>query len=259
MESSLAADRTHTVLRVATCHLDEGENKRSRCIALIRSVTSNPDSHLYMQTYSDVLKIKLEKPQIQAFEKMQPICLVREIPIYNKIISEDLKCQDPYITIEQFKLFKKQGIQVGWHSAFLLVWEQCWFDVTFMPAELPVLPKPAALELCIDNTKKKISFHPFLYGLLLEFLWHAKYSSTKEEAGIVLEKMKSSIEKIPHQQQSIGLNFITFCCSIQKDYRSASQYLVRSFKLNPVKENVAYLYIKYIVNVMAELSSNDYK
>ncbi|CAG2244441.1 unnamed protein product [Mytilus edulis] len=85
-------------------------HKHNRCIDLIRSVTKNLDSHLYMQScYSDVKKEKLEKYTKQAFDEMQPICNKQiEINIYSKIISHDLKYHDPYTTIKQFKLFKEQ-------------------------------------------------------------------------------------------------------------------------------------------------------
>ncbi|CAC5355433.1 unnamed protein product [Mytilus coruscus] len=173
-----------------------------------------------------------------------------------QIINKDLIDQDPYKTIEEFEQLKEEGHVVGGYNTFILVWERCWFDVTFMPAEPTVLPKPAALELCIDNSQKKISFHPFLYGLLLEFLWHVKNDSKNREKEKVLEKMKNCVSRISGAEQSRGLNFITYCCSIQTDHCSASRYLIQSFKLNPVKQNVAYLYMQYIINLLRKCSSN---
>lgn len=65
-----------------------------------------------------------------------------------------------------------------------------------MIAEIPVLPKPAALELCIDNSQKHVSFHPFLYELLLEFLWYEKNGPGKKEKESILDKMKKMRFKI---------------------------------------------------------------
>lgn len=123
-----------------------------------------------------------------------------------------------------------------------------------MLVELPVLPKPAALELCIDHSQKHVSFHPFLYGLLLEFLWHQKYGSGNREKELVLEKMKNCVLKLPYKQKCKGLNFMTYCFSLQKDYCSASKCLIQSFKLDSVTENVAHLYMKYIAKQLLELS-----
>lgn len=107
---------------------------------------------------------------IEGFQNMEPMYKDKEIEMYNRIIRKDLTDQDPYKTIEEFEIIKKTGHCAGGYDVFNLIWKQFWFNVTFMPAELPVVPKPAALELCIDNSQKKISFHPILYGLLLEFL-----------------------------------------------------------------------------------------
>ncbi|CAC5355436.1 unnamed protein product [Mytilus coruscus] len=243
-KQSLAGDRTHTSLRIATCYLDGGV--KEDCLNIVRTVTDHPDNHLFMQNYSQHVKQTLNNT-IKAFENTSPLYKVHEIAMYIRIIKKDLIDQDPYKTIEEFEQLKREGHVVGGYNAFILVWERCWFDVTFMPAELPVLPKPAALELCIDNSQKKISFHPFLYGLLLEFLWHAKNGSKNEEKEKVLDKMKNCVSRISGAEQSRGINFMIYCCSIQNDHCSASRYLIQSFKLNPVEQNVAYLYIKYII------------
>ncbi|CAC5355442.1 unnamed protein product [Mytilus coruscus] len=247
MKLSLVGDRTHTSLRIATCYLDDGVTEE--CLNIIRTVTDHSDNHLFMQNYSQYVKQSLNNT-IKAFENISPVYKNHEIALYNRIINKDLIDQDPYRTIEEFEQLKGEGHVVCGYNAFILVWERCWFDVTFMPAELPVLPKPAALELCNDSSQKKISFHPFLYGLLLEFLWHAKNGSTNEEKVKVLEKMKNCVSRIPGAEQSRGINFMIYCCSIQNDHCSASRYLIQSFKLNPVEQNVAYQYIKYIINLL---------
>ncbi|XP_052074021.1 uncharacterized protein LOC127711905 [Mytilus californianus] len=247
MKMSLVGDRTHTSLRIATCYLDDGV--KEECLNIIRTVTDHPDNHLLMQNYSQYVKQTLNNT-IKAFENISPNYKVHEIAMYNRIINKDLIDQDPYKTIEEFEQLKEEGHVVCGYNAFILVWERCWFDVTFMPAELPVLPKPAALELCIDNSQKKISFHPLLYGLLLEFIWHVNNCSKNEEKEKVLEKMKNCVSRISGAEQSRGINFMIYCCSIQNDHCLASRYLIQSFKLSPVEQNVAYLYIKYIINLL---------
>ncbi|CAC5379872.1 unnamed protein product [Mytilus coruscus] len=253
MKSSVT-DRTHTSLRIATCFLDDGV--KEECLKIIRTVTAHPDNHLFMQNYSQHVKQTLNRTN-ERFQNLSPICKIDEIEIYSRIINQDLIFQDPYKTIEEFEHFKKEGYEISGCGVFTLVWERCWFDVTFMAAEtLLILPKPAALEFCIDHSQRKISFHPFLYGLLLEFLWHERNGSSNIERKSVLEKMKICVSKLPGEQQSRGLNFITYCSSLQKEYGSASRYLIHSFNLNPVKHNVAYLYIQYIINILRKFSSN---
>ncbi|CAG2194691.1 unnamed protein product [Mytilus edulis] len=250
---SSVTDLTHSSLRIATCCLDDGV--KDECLKIIRTVTANQGNHLFMQNYSQYVKQILNRT-FERFRNLSRIAKIHEIAISNRIIEQDLIIQDPYKTIEELEHFKKEGYEISVCNVFTLVWERCWFDVTFMTAELPVLPKPAALELCIDYSQKKISFQPFFYGLLLEFLWHAKNGSPNRDRESVLEKMNNCVSIIPTEQKSRGLNFITYCSCLQKDYCSASRHLIESFKLNPVKHNVAYLYIKYIINLLRTISSN---
>ncbi|CAG2244451.1 unnamed protein product [Mytilus edulis] len=236
MKLSASADLTHTTLRMATCYFDD--DIKEDCLNIILKVTQS-DGHHYMQTHSQCLNQTLNC-DIEAF-----ICDI------------DLVHQDPYRTTNEFEKLKEKGHVLYGYDTLVLAWKECYFDVTFMLAELPVLPKPAALELCIDFSQKHICFHPFLYGLLLEFLWHHKYGSGNEEKKSVLKKMENCISDLPDDQQSRGLNFIVYCYLLQKDYLAASRYLFRSFKLNPVEQNVAYLYIKYIVALMRKAVSDD--
>ena len=250
---SSVTDLTHSSLRIATCCLADGV--KDECLKIMRTVTANHGNHLFMQSYSQYVKQVLNRT-FERFRNLSRIAKIHEIAISNRIIEQDLIIQDLYKTIEELEHFKKEGYEISGCNVFTLVWERCWFDVTFMTAELPVLPKPAALELCIDYSQKKISFHPFLYGLLLEFLWHEKYGSPNSNKESVLEQMENCVSKLPTEQKYSGLNFITYCSSLQKDYCSASKYLIQSFNLNPVKQNVAYLYIKYIINLLRIISSN---
>ncbi|CAC5422013.1 unnamed protein product [Mytilus coruscus] len=241
MRLSAPGDLTHSTLRIATCYLDDDVKKD--CFTIIRKVTEL-DEHFFMQTHEERLRQTLYD-DIEAFRHKQHS--VHDITLYNRIISDtDRIHQDPYRVIDEFEKLKEKGHVLIGYEALNLAWKRCYFDVTFMLVELPVLPKPAAQELCIDHSQSYVSFHPFLYGLLLEFLWHEKYGSGNDKKDLVIEKMKNCVSKLPAEQQSRGLNFITYCYVLQTDYRSAAIYLIRSFKLNPVRQNVAYLHIKNI-------------
>ncbi|CAC5422006.1 unnamed protein product [Mytilus coruscus] len=162
------------------------------CIKIIRTVTDS-DDYFFMQTHSQRLK-KTINCDFDAFRQKKHN--IDELSLYEKIIKEiDFIDQDPYRTNDEFEKMKENGHVLIGYDALNLAWKQCYFDVTFMLAELPVLPKPAALELCIDNSQKLVSFHPFLYGLLLEFLWHEKYGSGNEGKKSVLEKMEKCVLK----------------------------------------------------------------
>ncbi|CAC5363815.1 unnamed protein product [Mytilus coruscus] len=249
MKLSAAGDLTHTNLRIATCYLDDGV--KEDCLDKIRTVTDS-DDNFFMQEFSERLKQTLHR-DIDAFRKTDHTA--PEIDLYKRIIFDiDFIDHDPYRTTDEFEQMKDRGHALIGSDAFILAWKRCYFDVTFMLAELPILPKPAALELCIDNSKKSVSFHPFVYGLLLEFLWHEKNDSTNRERTLILEKMTNCVSMIPDDQKSKALNFITYCYSLHNDHCSASRYLIRSFKLNPVTQNVAYLYIQYITKLLLTLS-----
>ncbi|CAG2250792.1 unnamed protein product [Mytilus edulis] len=211
MKLTSSADYTHTVLRIATCFLHS--DVKEDCLKIIQTVTVSANDHLLMQNYLQFVKQTLTRTY-ERFVKFSSIFKTHEIAIYNRIIKQDLNIQDPYKTIEQIEQFKKEGYEISECDVLTLVWERCWFDVTFMTPELPILPKPAALELCIDRSQKNISFHPFLYGLLLEFLWHVKNNSINGEREKLLKKMKNCISMIPDEQKSRGLNFITYCLLI---------------------------------------------
>ncbi|CAC5355437.1 unnamed protein product [Mytilus coruscus] len=73
---SLAGDRTHTNLRIATCYLDYGVKKD--CLNVIRTVTDHRDNYLFMQNYSQHVKETLNRT-IKAFENIPPVYKVREI------------------------------------------------------------------------------------------------------------------------------------------------------------------------------------
>ncbi|XP_071177817.1 uncharacterized protein [Mytilus edulis] len=224
MELSFAGEVTNTNLRIATCYLDDGVTED--CLKIIQTVTGQ--TNRFKVNYKQHVIQKLNRA-IEDFQNMEPICKDTEIEMYNRIIRKDLTDQDPYKTIEEFEIMKKTGNCVGGYDVFNLIWKQFWFDVTFMPAELPVLPKPAALELCIDNSQQKISFHPFLYGLLLKFLCYTRNGSIKLYKDEVIEIMKICISVMPDEQQyqkCKGINFVTYCCCVQKDYSTACRYVL---------------------------------
>ncbi|CAC5422237.1 unnamed protein product [Mytilus coruscus] len=255
MKLSFKGNKTNTRLRIATCYLDNGVKGKYQILKIIRKVTDKKyfyndylrnDYKLIVQTLEEVLT---------TFENMPRDCKNNEIKVYNSVIDEDLTNQDPYKTFKQFKQLKTDGFEIGSYKLFKCVWDACCFDVPFMPAEVSILPKPAALELCIDPSKNRVIFNPILYGLLLEYLWHVQNYSDNKDREKVIKKMIKCIQFIPEGQQTIGLNFITYCCALQQDYYSASRYLIRSFKLNPVETNVAYLYIKYIINLLVRTMS----
>ncbi|VDI25833.1 Hypothetical predicted protein [Mytilus galloprovincialis] len=243
MKLSASGDLTHNPLRIATCYLDDGV--KEDCLNIIRRVTDS-DGQLYKQTHRQRLQQTLHRDIEALFNKSNT---VYENILYTTIINDiDLVHQDPYRTTHEFEKLKDKGHVFYGYDTLILAWKECYFDVTFMPAELPVLPKPAALELCIDNSQKHISFHPFLYALLLEFLWHEKYGSVNRKKESVLEKFEnyvSTASVIPDEQKSVGLNFMAYCYSLQKDNQLASRCLVRSLRLNPIRKNVAYWYMWY--------------
>ncbi|CAG2244439.1 unnamed protein product [Mytilus edulis] len=183
------------------------------------------------------------------------------IALYNRLIYDiDLVHQDPYKTTYEFEQLTENNETLIGYNSLCLAWKQSYFDVTFMQPELPILPRPVAVEFCIGIDQKHISFHPYLYGLLLEYLWHAKYGSGNREKKLVLDKMENCVltdSMIPDEQKSVGLNFMAYCYSLQKDYQLASRCLVRSLKLNTVRKNVAYWYMfyrKYRIKRIRELS-----
>lgn len=244
-----SGDLTNNTLRIATCYLDDGLEKD--CLNKTKTVT-DLDYLFFMQTHSQRLNQTLHC-DTEAFRKREHSD--NEIALYNSIIYDvDLVHLDPYRTTDEFEKVKEKGHVLIGYDTFTLAWKRSYFDVTFMIAELPVLPKPAALELCIDNSKKHVSFQPFLYGLLLEFLWYEKNGPGKKETESVLEKMNNCVLKLPDDQKSRGFNFMAYCFSLQKDYRSTSRCLIKSFNHNPVKQNVAHLYIKYISKLLLEIS-----
>ncbi|CAC5422244.1 unnamed protein product [Mytilus coruscus] len=248
MKLGFKGDKTNSRLRIATCYLDNSVKGKYQILKIIRRVTDKKYVGNLLKNYQF-----LNQTRNEVFKKFENITRKRqnsEIEIYNSVIDEDLTYQDPYKTFKLFKQLKKDGHEVGSYKLCKLIWNECCFDVTFMPAEVSILPKPAALELCIDPGKNRVSFNPISYGFLLEFLWHVKNDSIIKERKKVIEKMEDRIKSIPEGQQSTELNFITYCCALQQDYYSASRYLIRSFKLNPVETNVAYLYIKYIINLL---------
>ncbi|VDI79886.1 Hypothetical predicted protein [Mytilus galloprovincialis] len=129
----------------------------------------------------------------------------------------------------------------------------------YLDDELPVLPKPVAVELCIDRNQTYVSFHPFLYGLLLEYLWHEKYGSGNREKESLLAKIEEFVSMdsmIPAKQKSVGLNFMAYCYSLQRDYQLAYGCLARSLRLNPIRKNVAYCYMKYKIEQRRQLLSD---
>lgn len=246
---SALGDLTHTKLRIATCYLDDGV--KEDCLQTIRDVT-NSDDNFCMQVFSERLKQTLQR-DIAAFRKRDHTTL--EIDQYKSIIYDiDFVYNDPYRTIDEFERMKKWAPVLIGYDSFILAWKRCYFNVTFMLAELPILPKPAALELCIDLSQKRVEFHPLIYGLLLEFLWHEKHSSTNRKKSLILDKMTNCVSMMPYDQMSKALNFITYCYSLHNDHCSASRYLIRSFKLNPIRQNVAYMYIQYVIKLLRKLS-----
>ncbi|CAC5422016.1 unnamed protein product [Mytilus coruscus] len=254
MKSSASGDLTHNTLRIATCYL--GDDLKEDCFAIIRRVTE-PDGHLFMKTHNQRLKHIFDCCRKALDEKQYSS---HEIALYNNIIDIDLLYQNPYKTTEEFEKLKEKGFVLFGYDAFNIARKQCYFDVTFMLAELPVLPTPAAMELLFNNSQKHVSFHPFLYGLLLEYILHEKYGSGNRGKKSILEKMENCVSidsMIPDKQKSVGLNFMAYCYSLQRDYLLASRCLVRSLKLNTVRKNVAYCYMfykKYRIKRIRELS-----
>lgn len=119
---------------------------------------------------------------------------IRKIEIYNTVIKQDLIIQDTCRTFKQFKQIKKEGHEMIAYKLFRLLCKQCWFDVTFMPALVIILPKPAALELCSYKRGNNISSHTISYAFLLEYLWHVKNDADNVDRIQVIEKMKSVVD-----------------------------------------------------------------
>ncbi|CAG2247013.1 unnamed protein product [Mytilus edulis] len=143
---SAVEDLPHINLRIATCYLDDGAD----CLNIIKKVTNTDDGYLTkkQQHITDTLG-----QLITTFRKT--LLNVTEIALYKSIIYEiDLVHQDPYRTIKHFEKVMERGHDLLGYNAMALAWKRCYYDVTFMRAELPVLPKPAALELCIEISQK---------------------------------------------------------------------------------------------------------
>ncbi|XP_071177818.1 uncharacterized protein [Mytilus edulis] len=261
MVACVPADRTHTILRIATCLLDFGA--QDECLNIIQYVTNHQKFYFSVPNQSKIVA-KLVKNTLEKFSKMSRIRKMQEVKIYEKLIDQDVINQDPYTLIEKLKNFKEEGHEVNGYLLFLFLWKGCCFEVTFMASEVVILPKPAALELCVqcneNKNVKKVSFHPILYGLLLEFLWHVKNVSPNAKKIKILKNLKECVSNkhdIPTEIRSKGFNFIFYCLLLQHNYRSAYKYLIKSIKLDPVKQNVAYLYIKYIIKLLKTIVFGD--
>ncbi|CAC5355435.1 unnamed protein product [Mytilus coruscus] len=228
MVACVPADRTHTILRIATCLLDFGA--QDECLHIIQNVTNHKKIYFSMSSHSKIVA-QLVKNTTEKFSKMSRIRKIQEVKIYEQLINQDLINQDPYTLIEKLKNFKEEGHEVGGYFLFVFLWKGCCFEVTFMPAEVVILPKPAALELCVqcneNKNVKKVSFHPILYRLLLEFLWHVKNVSPNAKKKKILKDLKQCVSKIPKEIRSEGFNFIFYCLLLQHNYRSAYKYLIK--------------------------------
>ncbi|CAC5355448.1 unnamed protein product [Mytilus coruscus] len=107
MELSTAGEVTNTNLRIATCYLDDGVT--DDCFKIIRTVTDN--NNLVKVNY-DQHVIQTLNRTITAFQNMAPSCKDIEIEMYKRIISKYLTDQDPYNTIEEFEIMRKQEIML---------------------------------------------------------------------------------------------------------------------------------------------------
>lgn len=249
---SVPGDRPHTNLRIAACLLDYGVKKE--CLDIIRTVTDNKEFYNNMSKHCCTLATRMLTVTIDNFKQLSSVRKKREIEIYNRVIKNDLVNPNLFTTLAEFKRYEDEGQEVGAYNLFIVLSMGCFFDVTFMLAEVQILPKPAALELLL-NREKMIGFQPVLFGLLLEYMWHVKHSSPKEDREKVLKSMQIYSSLIPGVQHYIGINFMIYCCALQRDYCSASKYLMKSIVENPCPEihNVAYTYMKYIINLLLNM------
>ncbi|VDI13358.1 Hypothetical predicted protein [Mytilus galloprovincialis] len=221
MKLSASGDLTHNTLRIATCYLDDGV--KEKCLNMIRTVTDLGED-FFVRTAADRLKESIQR----SYEELNNHKTVHDIePVIDIINNIDSIYKDPYRTTEKFEELKANGQLLIGYDVLINAWKRYYFDVTFMLAELPVLPEPAAVELLIDKKQTSVTFHPFLYGLLLEYLWHKKYGPENKGKELVLERMENYVSiasNIPDKQKAIGFNFLAFCYSLQKENQAAERY-----------------------------------
>lgn len=120
MVACVPADRTHTILRIATCLLDY--DAQDECLNIIQYVTNHQKLYFSVSDHSKIVA-QLVKDTTEKFSKMSRIRKMQEVKIYEKLISQDVINQDPYNLIEKLKNFKEEGHEVNGYLLFLFLWK----------------------------------------------------------------------------------------------------------------------------------------